>query len=87
MAEKPHKAGAQIFSIGARVERHDAVEHAGTGRSVEMQEQCAHENHPPPAVSPYLGLNGCLAVLAPAITSFTLGLPASARWIASLVAW
>ena len=31
--------------------------------------------------------NGCFAVFALAITSFTLGFLASARWIDSLVAW
>ena len=35
----------------------------------------------------YLGLNGCLAVFAPARTSLTVGLPPSARAIDSFVAW
>ncbi len=40
----------------------------------------------PVACKNYFGENGCFAVLAAATTSWALGLLASARWIASLVA-
>ena len=81
--------------VRASIERDHAVKNARVWRAVELQEQSAHgavwsgtkhaHGDPYEALSALLA-NGCLAVLAPAITSSTDGSLASARWIASFVA-
>jgi hypothetical protein len=52
------------------------------GKQIRTSERSERPNDP----NDYFGLNGCLAVFEPAITSFTAGLPPSARSMDSLVA-
>ena len=79
--------------IGAAVEGDHAIEDARVDGAVELEQELLHVGaremagalvSAPP--EHYLGLNGCLAVLAAAITSLTDGLLPRARAMASLVA-
>jgi len=57
------------------------------GHHAEDDVGAAGRGPPPRRSNRYFGLKGCLAVFAPAITSVTVGLPASARAMDSFVAW